>query len=795
MAHSPWFAPVVLLLASLIYFSPLLSFGKTVIGTDDGPRGWTTTGNHGHGIESFRDRWSPLNGGTAIMERRYGRFVNPAHLFHLILPRYKARNLEYILWTFVAGILMFLFLRNLEISVGVSLLGALGFMLAPSLQSYVFAGHFARMQVVALMPGVMLLTERMLRKAAISNVILLSVLLALVVYSEHLQLAHFLFFGMGIYFALRMLYSLRKGEISLPVASKRTALFGVALTIGCLLTTMNTFPAMHHTDTTSKRAGGVDYEYASSFALHPEEVVSLVEPDFVGWKEDYWGQNPLKLNSEYFGILFLLLAIILFLLGKQDFGKYLLASYFILALLFALGAHTPVHRIAYSIIPGIKAFRGPSMMYIWFVFPGFVLAAFALESLLELEFDWNTPVGKRLTIFAGIVTALLLLYAVSSAGFARFWYDSIYPAGMQSQGKLNALTHNLKNIRAGGFVVLLLAVGFFTITYLKTTGKMSNRAFLALFLVFFCIDHQRISRPFMTSALRPGTFFAQQEKFEHSIAQFLTQRDKSLFRVHSLLNDQKFYVPGLDMAYIFDDFTNRNYNDLADPLRSTSYAVQHPQHRGNPTVRQQFCNILSLLNVKYVLAMGDILAANMPEIIRSGNFVIYENRSCLPRVYLADKPTVVSDTKGEMLRLATSPSVGSRPLVVHKEVWAGRSLDPLLDSTIADKVQVVSYNMRRGLARMKVMSDRQQVLVFLQNYNPGWRATLNGKPVEILCVNHYAMGLVVPVGASTVEIDYNSSIATFWRKVTAITAILFAFFAVGYGGITAVRVLKSRRTA
>ena len=48
--------------------------------------------------------------------------------------------------------------------------------------------------------------------------------------------------------------------------------------------------------------------FARSWSLHPEEVGSLVVPQFGGYQSArennrYWGRNAAKLNSEYFGIL------------------------------------------------------------------------------------------------------------------------------------------------------------------------------------------------------------------------------------------------------------------------------------------------------------------------------------------------------------------------------------------------------------------------------------------------------------------------------------------------------------
>lgn len=777
-----WFPPVLFLVLSLLYFSPYLSLNKIIMGTDDGPRGWHTIGNHGHGLESFLDKWSPLNGGSAMMERRFGRFVNPAHFFHTFLPKYKARTLEYIFWTFVAGLLMFFFLRTLNISLLVSYLCAIAFMFAPAFQSYIFGGHFARMQVIALMPGVMFFTERMIKKASLVTMIGLPVMIALCVYSEHLQLAYFTFVGMAFYFAIRIIHLLYiKKEVPLREGINRTAFFAIAVFIGCMLTTMNIFPSMHHTDVTSKRAGGVDYEYASSWALHPEEIFSLAEPEFVGCIRTYWGQNAIKLNSEYFGVLFLILAIMLFVFKKQTFQKYLFAGFFIFAVFFSLGAHTPVHLIFYHLLPGMKAFRGPSFMYVWFFLTGITLAGYALDQLLSFQWKENPAVSKRLMIFACIITGFVFIYMIASEAIGNFWYSSFFPAELQNENKFNALTYNFKNVKLGAFLIFLFVAAFFILAYLKAKGTINTTFFLAILLAIILIDLIRVSRPFLTQSIKPKNYFSGQEKVESSIERYLKQLDKSNFRVHSMLGDEKLYIPGLEMTYIFDDFINNNYYEIIKILRSASYAIKQPQYSGNTTLQNRFRNTLSLLNTKYVLTLSELKVLGIREVINSGGLRIYGNPYCFPRFYLADDIVAEADVKAAVMKMIDTPLFRQNTAIVNKEMWGDKSLNSSIDSTIANKIDIINYDTRKGHAIVAVNSNREQFLVVSENNNAGWKATINGNHADIIPVNYIAKGVIVPKGKSKVEFIYNSPTAEFWRKVTAVSAILFLVFALYVG--------------
>jgi len=772
-----WFSPVFFLVLALLYFLPYLSFDKIIMGTDDGPRSWYTVGNHGHGIESFKDKWSPLNGGTAMMEQRSAtKWINPTYLFHMFLPKYQARILEYIFWTFIAGFFMFLFLRALGVSQWASYLCAAGYMLAPALQSFIFAGHFARMEVMALMPGAMFFAERMLKKASLIDIAGLPIIMALCVYSEHLQFAYFVFLGMGIYFAIRIIYSYIKKEISLNEGIRRSSFFAVALVFGFLLSAVCIIPPMHHTQVTSKRAGGVDYEYAASFALHPEELFTLAQPDFIGWKEFYWGQNPLKLNNEYFGIVFLLLGIMLFIFKKQNFTKYLFAGYFVFAVLFTLGAHTPLHKILFYILPGMKSFRAPSQMFIWFFFCGLVLAAYSLDDFFQYNLKENRLLKKRFLIFSGIVVGLAFLYMIGSKGFANYWYSSIFPAELQSENNYNALTHNLKQIQGGAVIVFFIIAALFTLLYLKAQGIINHTTFVLLLLAVVLIDLFRISRPFLTQCTKPKNYFVRQEQVEHSIATYLKSLDKSIYRVYSMLGDDKFYVPGLEMTWIFDDFIDKKYHEIAQALRMAAHALNQPEYASNQTVQSRFRNALSLLNTKYIITLSELKVIGLREVINSGGLRIYENPYVLPRFYLADDIVPEFDAGDAVMKTVDSPLFRQNTAVVDKKLWAGKTLDASADSTITDNITIATYDPRKGYSQVKVSSSREQILVISENNSPGWKATLNNKPVDIFDVNYISKGVIVPKGVSELKLAYNSPVAEKWRKVTVISAIIFLLF-------------------
>ena len=115
-------------------------------------------------------------------------------------------------------------------------------------------------------------------------------------------------------------------------------------------------------------------------------------PEFVGntaggaeWATGtYWGRNVFKLNHEYAGLVVLLLAALAFFGAPRRGIRLTFLGIGGVALLFALGAHTPVWRVFYELVPGISLFRAPSISAFLFGFGAVTLMAFGVDRVLGL---------------------------------------------------------------------------------------------------------------------------------------------------------------------------------------------------------------------------------------------------------------------------------------------------------------------------------------------------------------------------------------------------------------------------
>ena len=108
----------------------------------------------------------------------------------------------------------------------------------------------------------------------------------------------------------------------------------------------------------------------------------MIWPRFQGYLEGYWGTNPFKLHTEYLGAVPVLLAL-LALTARRSATVWFFAALAALGLLFAWGGATPLHRLFYWVLPMMKSFRAPAMMYSIVALAVVVLAGHGAQALYD----------------------------------------------------------------------------------------------------------------------------------------------------------------------------------------------------------------------------------------------------------------------------------------------------------------------------------------------------------------------------------------------------------------------------
>jgi len=234
-----------------------------------------------------------------------------------------------------------------------------------------------------------------------------------------------------------------------------------------------------------------------------------------------------------------------------------------------------------------------------------------------------------------------------------------------------------------------------------------------------------------------------------------------------LLSDPNWYRVDVDGAA----------RGLLSPPVLVAAGFEVPQTSGNPmelfsysqfywAVPTKGAPVYQLLGCKYIVVPKGALPGGegiWPVFTEAPQVDVHLNTNALPRVWLVyDTVPVSSIEEANAIVFAEDFAPALSATVEH-----GPDLDGLGQGTL----EVLAYGANR--AEVLVRTTEQALLVLSDIHYPGWRATVDGRPAELLKADAIFRGVVVPPGEHRVAMRYAPAS---WRMglglATAATLVL-----------------------
>ncbi len=763
-----WILPLAYGALTLILFREFVASGEMLFGSDTLALGYMARAFYADALREMGTfpLWNPiLFGGTPFLESLAGGdSLHPISVFLLlIMDTYRALGWKLVIHIFLAGFFMFGWVRCLGLSRAAAFLSGVAFLTAPYMVTLVYPGHDGKLFVTALTPLLFWATEVALVRRSFPALAGMSGTIALVILTTHFQMAYFLFGAVGAYAVFRTVQMAQgpEGRWVWPEPLRRFGLFLLFAFIGAGVSGVQLIPAVAYVTEDSRRAvhteevaGAEGIEWSSSWSLHPEELVSLAVPEFVGnnagssgWTTDtYWGRNAFKLNHEYLGLVALLLAGIGFLGGPLAGLRWFFSGLGAVALLFALGTHTPVWRIFYEVVPGIRLFRAPSMIIFVTGFAVATLLAVGVERARSILSSGTEAESRALQRYLwGATGALGVLFLLVAIGLLPDLWARWIRGAMEPQQE--QAFQNVRPFMTQGFLVsaLLAAV-------LAGTGWALSRRILppwgglALVAILIAVDQGRVNEPFI-QIQNYSEFAAPDENLR-----FLESRwsDDDPFRVFSMAQGGEDVRPGMfgvELAAGHHPNDLRRYREL---IGMEGGGI--PEHLAGFNT-----NVLQLLNVRYILwpvaQFGELEGVEPVSEVRLADgrlfSAVYEFPA-LPRAWLVGEVEVIPEEDralGHILSGEFDPATQAVLPEPPPEELEGTG--PVIG-------QVDWVERRPNRLRLEVETDGPALLVISENWFPAWRAEVNGEDAPVLRANHTLRAIPVPGGSADVELRYSS---------------------------------------
>ena len=788
----------VLFALPLIYFAPLLSGVKMMYGSDWLIAGYSLRKWIADCIKQYAQgpMWDPGAFGGVPTGNPYTFHT----LLYLIFPVHIGWTYLFVFATFFAGLGIYLYLKELNLPIYPSFLGAIIYIGCGSVLSMTYPGHDGKVLATAFFPFILLFLHKALIKHKLIYFLFAGAIGGLAAINAHFQLIYYA----GVMCAFYLLYQLiwqrkenrAKGTIRLILYS----LCALLLAGGILA--VHYFP-IFGTMGWGARGAGRGYEFATSWSLAPNEFLDLLTPHFSGLQNNYWGENYFKLDTQYLGILPLLLALLAIIFKIRDKYVRFFLGLCVVASIFAVGGHTPLYHIPYYILPGLKKFRGPAMIFYLISFGIAVLSALGAQLLTENR-NPKTETRKPLFICLGIIFGIVVLFTIiCSAGkvailssLKSHWQPILLSKyGPQlTQQKLQNLYQNYPNFLGGlGKALFLIAINSMLILLLAMK-RLKLSIWILITTAILIFDQWSIEKKFLKTVPHPKEYYRADE-----IVSFLSNRQgtapSTKYRVFPLHyeHSQDGYLSLYDIQSLGGYVSNPGdrYQKFIGAGESVMFT---------PSNLIRYRNMLNILNTKYVISawIPEDLSKYPPDaqqqiknfkdsFFRSWGISwetahkglklayrstrghgIYENETALPRAWIVQNFKVLS--REEVLQELKAPDFHPETIVLLEEMATITNYQ-LPITNYQDEIVIKEYTPNKIVCDVTLSAPG--FLVLSENWHPAWKVWIDGKRGKCYVADYTLRAVELDKGPHRVEFKYSS---LYFNLGAGLSFLSFLFF-------------------
>jgi hypothetical protein len=177
----------------------------------------------------------------------------------------------------------------------------------------------------------------------------------------------------------------------------------------------------------------------------------------------------------------------------------------------------------------------------------------------------------------------------------------------------------------------------------------------------------------------------------------------------------------------------------------------------------RFQPVLDLLDVRYAIFRG----ASPPRVhpaFQGDDYWVLVNSNALPRPFVPKSVQTVS-TDNDTLKKMTSPQFNPAEVAYVESPVA-------LPAACRGTVQITNEIPTRIL--ISAQMETPGLIVLADNWDKGWRAYWNGRPVPVLRTDYAVRGVVVPAGNGTLEFIYQPASLVLGLWLAGLAVIVLA---------------------
>jgi hypothetical protein len=680
--------------------------------------------------------WNPYSfSGTPLLANISSAVFYPGNIVFFLLSFPLGWSLLILLQPVLAGIFLYLYLRNLKLSPLPCMLGALAFAFSGFSVAWMEWGTIV--QTALWLPLILLSidnTFEYLKKSRLKKVFLWNIIFIFATISSFLagflQIFFYVFLISVLYFLLRFIRNRNRKTLYCLLLD-----FGIVI----LLIAVQLIPTIRFISLSGRSLDQANWGNNPGWFVPWKHLVQFFSPDFFGNPAtlNYWGTFNYGEFIGYIGILPLLMAFVAILYGRSAVIVRFFTFLVLCAMIFALP--TGISRIPFLLkIPYLSTSQPTRLLFI-VDFGLAVLAAYGLEYFLN---------HKKKILYPILIFTLI---------FSIIWIVIIM--GLNSSHMLIARKNTI--LPTGLFIVISIVLLLLTYPYLQNITRTkflfgrrnSFIVFLMLMISLTALELTRFNLKF--NPFTPQSFLYPQTK----TISFL-QKNLGLSRI--MTDDSPTFPPdfsvmykiqsvdGYDSLYLlryaeFVTALERNKPDISPPFPFSRIIIPHNIDS----------KLADFLGVKYFIARSKSRSTKIIKVFSEGKTIVYNNPFAFSRAFFVNTTECFSG-KEMVIKKMFSPQTDLRQRAFLEEKDGCLNLP-----TNWSEGKVTKINYSENNISVETENPGEGFLVFVDSYYPTWKAKIYNhntnitQEAKILLTDFAFRGIAVPKGKNTITFSAN----------------------------------------
>jgi hypothetical protein len=499
----------------------------------------------------------------------------------------------------------------------------------------------------------------------------------------------------------------------------------------------------------------ISFASAVQGSLHPASLMMLAFADVFGasdFNREFWGPPSIpwhdliahtglydsqNTGQIYTGAL-VAVAVLAFgltrgVLWAREIRFFTVAA--AVTLLYALGKYTPLFYVLYEFLPGVALFRRPAdATFVFCAMLAFV-AGYLIHRFLEGALP---PLSRRRIALLTAIVATLVVIAVVLALQVNLLHEAIRPL-------------------LWGPAFLLAAMGVLRLA--RSATRFSPVLAAVILALFSGADFAWNNAPNESTGLPSARYAAlSRQTADETVAVLRVKLQAAAApdrRDRVELIGVDYHWPNIGLVHDFDHLFGHNPLRAGDFERATGApdTVAAVRAKFTPLMPSYRSMLEDLFGVRFIV-LGEPIEKIDPSlkhgdvtpVARTRDAYIYENPRALPRVLL---PTQWQQADFEkMIREGGWPDVDPRRTVLLERPPANT---PSGDAE--GTVRIVRYE--NTVIEIEADAPSGGFVVLNDVWHPWWRASIDGKPADILKANVLFRAVLVPPGKHVVRFTFH----------------------------------------